>query len=78
MDKYLKARCDGKNKPDAARSVGLSNIIINKWIKHPEFDLFNDFKQRYNQLNIDLIIYGFSQGKSKSEVSSTILTILPI
>ena len=69
MDKYLKARCDGKNKPDAARSIGLSNIIINKWIKHPEFDLFNDFKQRYNQLNIDLIIYGFSQGKSKSEVS---------
>ena len=70
MDKYLKERCDGKNKPDAARSVGLSNITINKWIKHTEFDMFSDFKKRHDQLNIDLTVFGFSQGKSKGEVSS--------
>ena len=69
MDKYLKARLNGKNKPDAAKSVGLSNTTISKWLSHPEFDLFYDFKKRYKQLTIDLIVDGFSQGKSKIEVS---------
>jgi hypothetical protein len=69
MDKYLKARWEGKNKPDAARSVGLSNIIVNKWMKHSEFDLFYEFKKRNKQLTIDLIVKGFNEGKSKGEVS---------
>ena len=69
MNKYLNARYDGKNKPDSARSVGLSNIIINKWINHPEYKLYNDFSQKINKLNRDLIIKGFKQNKSKEEVS---------
>lgn len=69
MDKYLKSRWEGKNKPDAARSIGLSNPIIDKWLKHTEFDLFYDFKKKYKQLTIDLIIKGFYEKKSKVEVS---------
>ena len=68
MNKYLEARKDGKNKPDAARSVGLSNIIVNKWMKHPEFDLYYEFKKKNKQLTIDLIVSGFKEGKSKMEV----------
>ena len=69
MKNYLKARQDGKNKPDAARSVGLSNIIINKWLNHTELNLYNDFAIKENQLTIDLIVKGFESDKSKSEVS---------
>ena len=69
MKYYLKARRDGKNKPDAAKSVGLSNIIINKWLTHTELYLFNDFAIKENQLTIDLIVNGFENDKSKSEVS---------
>ena len=69
MDKYLKARADGKNKPDSARSIGLSNAIIDKWIKHVEYDLFWDFKRRNDDLEKDLIIKGFDDLKSKREVS---------
>ena len=69
MDKYLKARYEGKNKPDAAKSVGLTNIDINKWLKHPEFDLFYEFKRKNKQMKIDLIVDGFKQAKSKLEVS---------
>lgn len=71
MDKYLKARYDGKNKPDAAKSIGMTNIDINKWLKHPEFDLFYDFKRKNKQMTIDLIVRGFKQAKSKIEVSET-------
>ena len=69
MNKYLDARYGGKNKPDSARSVGLSNIIINRWMNHPEYELYNDFSKKINQLNRDLIIKGFKQNKSKGEVS---------
>lgn len=69
MEKYLKARREGKNKPDAAKSVGLSNMIINKWFNHLECDLFYDFKKKVNRLHIDLIEKGFRQCKSKMEVS---------
>lgn len=69
MDKYIRARFDGKNKPDAARSVGLSNLVIDKWLKHIEFDLYWDFKKKNDKLERDLITEGFSDMKSKSEVS---------
>ena len=69
MDKYLQARRDGKNKPDAAKSVGLSNIIVNKWLKNPEYEIFSYFITKNNQLNIDLIVDGFMRDKSKMEVS---------
>ncbi len=69
MDKYLQARRDGKNKPDAAKSAGLSNIIINKWLNNPDHEIFKYFINRNNQLNIDLIEEGFENDKSKREVS---------
>ena len=69
MDKYLQARLDGKNKPDAAKSVGLSNTTINKWLNHPEYELFYEFKRKNKQLTIDLIVRGFNDEKSKMEVS---------
>ena len=46
MDKYLKARINGKNKPDAAKSVGLTNTTINKWLNHSEFEIFYDFSKK--------------------------------
>lgn len=69
MDKYLEARINGKNQPDAAKSVGLSNIIVKKWLNHPEYDLFNSFKKKNKQVTIDLIVKGFTYNKTKIEVS---------
>ena len=69
MDKYLQARTGGRNKPDSAKSVGLSNTVINKWLNHTEFDIFYEFSKRNNQVTVDLIVRGFQQGKSKMEVS---------
>ena len=69
MNKYLKARLNGKNQPDAAKSVGLSNSIINKWLNHTEHSLYSQFEDRYNQVMVDLIVDGFKKNKSKMEVS---------
>ncbi len=69
MDKYLKARAEGKNKPDSARAVGLSNAIVDKWIRHVEYDLFLSFKKKNDALEKDLIINGFKDLKSKEEIS---------
>ena len=69
MDKYMKARYEGKNIPDAARSIGLSNTIVRKWLRHIEYDLFWDFKKKNDKLEISLIIEGFKDLKSKQEVS---------
>ena len=71
MDKYMNARYEGKNIPDAARSIGLSNTIVNKWLRHIEYDLFWDFKKKNDKLEIKLIIDGFKDLKSKQEVSDT-------
>ncbi|WP_298521347.1 hypothetical protein [uncultured Methanobrevibacter sp.] len=71
MEKYMKARYEGKNMPDAARSIGLSNTIVSKWLRHIEYDLFWDFKKKNDQLEIKLIIDGFKDLKSKQEVSDT-------
>ena len=68
MNKYIKARRNGKNKPDAAKNVGLSNMTIKKWIKHTELDIFQDFNSKIKELTVELIIEGFNEGKSKSEV----------
>ncbi|WP_458403718.1 hypothetical protein [Methanobrevibacter sp.] len=69
MDKYIKSRMSGKNKPDAARSVGLSNSVIDKWLRHVELDIYWDFKRRIDEMELNFIRKGFSQGKSKTEVS---------
>ena len=69
MNKYLKERLNGKNQPDAAKNVGLSNSIINKWLNHTEHSLYSQFEDRYNQVMADLIVDGFKNGKSKMEVS---------
>lgn len=70
MDKYINERMNGKNKPDSARSVGLSNTIITRWLNHPEYELYYDFKKRINRMTVDLIVKGFGEGKSKEEVSN--------
>lgn len=69
MEKYMDARYEGKNVPDAAKSVGLSNTIISKWLRHVEYDLFWAFKKKNDRLEIKLIIEGFKDLKSKTEVS---------
>ncbi|WP_458453069.1 hypothetical protein [Methanobrevibacter sp.] len=69
MCKYIKARLNGANKPDAARSVGLSNMIISKWLNHPEYNLYYEFTKHIKQLSINLVVKGFNEGKSKYEVS---------
>ena len=69
MDNYIQARYEGKNKPDAARIAGLSNIIIDKWLNHTELNLYAEFAEKENQLTIDLIEMGFRDYKSKSEIS---------
>ena len=71
MEKYMKARYEGKNVPDAARSVGLSNTTISKWLRHVEYDLFWNFKKKNDKLEIRMIIEGFKDLKSKQEVSDT-------
>ncbi|MBQ2636317.1 MAG: hypothetical protein IJG09_06430 [Methanobrevibacter sp.] len=70
MDKYLDARKSGKNKPDAARSVGLSNNVINKWLNNVHLDLFYKFSKKNDLLERDLIIKGFKDFKTIKEVSS--------
>lgn len=69
MNKYLKARWDGKNKPDASRSIGLSNMIIDKWLSNPEYNLYHDFKKRHDKLTLDMVVRGFNEGKCKIEVA---------
>lgn len=69
MQKYMDARQKGKNQPDAAKSVGLSNTIVSKWLRHIEFDMFWDFKKKNDRLEAQLIIKGFNDLKSKQEVS---------
>ncbi|WP_298501156.1 hypothetical protein [uncultured Methanobrevibacter sp.] len=69
MDKYIKSRKNGKNKPDSAKEVGLSNNFIDKWLNHSELALFNEFKKANEQMEIELVIDGFRQLKSKNEVS---------
>lgn len=69
MDKYLQSRLQGKNKPDSARSVGLSNAVIDKWMRHVEYDLYWSFKKENDCLEKDLVIRGFNDFKSKQEVS---------
>ena len=71
MEKYMQARSEGKNKPDAARSIGLSNTIVSKWLRHIEYDLFWDFKKKNDKLEVKLITKGFNDLKSKQEVSDT-------
>ena len=71
MDKYLRARLEGKNKPDSARSAGLSNMIISKWLNHPEFEIFDEFSKRNRDVEIDLVVRGFGRAMSKMEVSET-------
>lgn len=69
MDKYIEARRSGKNKPDSAKASGISNTIVNRWIKHIEFDLYWNFKKRNDQLEVDLIKRGFNGLKSKIEIA---------
>lgn len=69
MEKYIQARRQGKNKPDASKSVGLSNTIIDKWLRHVEFDLYWDFKRKNDKLEMELVTQGFRDMKSKLEVS---------
>ena len=69
MEKYLDARKSGKNKPDSARSVGLSNNVINKWLKNIHLDLFYKFNKKNDQIERDLIIKGFKDFKTIKEVS---------
>lgn len=69
MDKYLQARRNGKNKPDSARTVGLSNSIIDRWIRHVEYDIYWSFNKANQELEKELIISGFNDLKSKQEVS---------
>ncbi len=71
MQKYIRARLDGKNKPDAAKTAGVSNTIVNKWLKHIEYDLYWEFKRNNDLLEMDLIKRGFSELKSKTETAET-------
>ena len=36
MDRYIEERKNGENKPDSAKSIGLSNLIIDKWLRNSE------------------------------------------
>ena len=69
MDKYIIARHDGLNKPDSSRKVGLTNIIVDRWMKNPEIPLYNDFIKRIESLTFEFMFNGFRNGKSKIEVS---------
>ena len=69
MQKYIQARLKGKNKPDSAKSAGVSNTIVNKWLNHLEYDLFWEFKRNNDILEMDLIKKGFGDMKSKTEIS---------
>ena len=55
MQKYIQARLNGKNKPDSAKSAGVSNTIVKKWLNHLEYDLFWEFKRNNDILEMDLI-----------------------
>lgn len=69
MQKYIQARLNGKNKPDSAKSAGVSNTIVKKWLNHLEYDLFWEFKRNNDILEMDLIKKGFVELKSKTEIS---------
>ena len=70
MDKYLEKRKNGKNKPDSARGVGLSNNIINKWLKNTQIDLFSRFSYENKIMEKDLVVEGFRHEKTIREVSN--------
>ena len=48
MDKYIKARLEGKNKPDAA--IGASDCQKHdnrqEWLNHPGYKLYYTFKKK--------------------------------
>lgn len=69
MGKYLDSRRMGKNKPDSARSIGLSNTNINRWIRHQEFDLYRKFKKQIEKLHAELILNGFRNLKTKIDIN---------
>lgn len=68
MDKYIESRRSGKNKPDSARCVGLSNLTIDKWMKHQEISIFRKFKNNIRKMHLDLIVSAFNEAKSKKDV----------
>ena len=68
MGKYLDSRRNGKNRPDSARSVGLSNATVDKWMRHQEFELYRDFKNRLVDLHVELIVDEFRRHRTKLDV----------
>lgn len=69
MQKYIQERLNGKNKPDSAKIAGVSNTIVNKWLKYTEYDLFAEFKKNNEILEMNLVKRGFKDFKSKSEIA---------
>jgi len=69
MDKYLEARKDGLNKPDASRRVGLSNVIVDRWMKYHDVPFYKSFIDKIDMMTFDFILNGFRNAQSKEEVS---------
>lgn len=69
MGRYVEQRLQGKNKPDSARYVGLNNTIINKWLRHTELELYEEFKTNTTNMHITLITQALKLDKSKQEIS---------
>jgi len=68
MDKYLNERRNHKTRSCAAKQAGLTNTMVNYWLKHDEIKLFKEFKNRHNRLMIELVTEGFKNEMTKYEI----------
>lgn len=69
MEKYLTERSNGNSKEISAKAIGLTNIIISKWVKHTEFELYADFKSKLIELHLELICNGLKNECTILEIS---------
>ena len=69
MDKYLKARCDGYSKQDAAKKINVELQEIQRWCKWNESGLFIDFRQNSKKVTSKLIIKAIKDANSKDQIA---------
>ena len=66
MDKFLDEQRKGKTKSESAQCIGLKEKYVDYWLKRT-LDIFDEFKNKYVKVTVELIIDGFKNNKSKGQ-----------
>ena len=66
MDKYLLQRSRGKTKELALQITGIKEEYLNRWLSR---SAYRDFKDRDLKVTVGLILKGFKQQKTLSEIA---------